>query len=132
MCDIADTVDDGVAPDTKVAVILTERHRRPPTASGWSRQTSGFGGGGRERPSGPEPPPAKLWAWQAAAQDGLGQARAARVPQRSEKTETSTNECKKRVGTSYCIPVDKDQNDPDDDPKADAHVHSLGLVTGYM
>src|ERR1700756_3715683 len=30
--------------------------------SEWSTQTSGFGGGGRERPSAREPPPAKHWS----------------------------------------------------------------------
>jgi hypothetical protein len=29
-------------------------------------QTSALGGGGRERPSGREPPPVKLWIWQPA------------------------------------------------------------------
>jgi hypothetical protein len=38
-----------------------------------------FGGGGRERPSGREPPPAKLRVTSSINQDGLGRVRAAQV-----------------------------------------------------
>jgi hypothetical protein len=88
-------------------------------------QTSALGGGGRERPSGREPPPAKLLA-SAADRQGrvVGTTSACRarhphknginLPQNQRLTyDAETSQHERRV--------DHDHNDPEDDPETDAH-----------
>jgi hypothetical protein len=89
-------------------------------------QVSALGGGGRERPSGRQPPPAKLLRLYQTAQGSVSDrpARVGRRPQKTESTSHKTNASHMNAETSqHERRVDHDHNRPEGDPETD--VHSL-------
>jgi hypothetical protein len=87
-------------------------------------QTSDLGGGGRERPSGREPPPAKLSRLYQIAQGSVSDrpARVGRRPHKNGITSHKTNASHTNAQTSqHERRVDHDHNGPEDDPETDAH-----------